>query len=153
QRIFTHLERAVRDGSDREARWNMMMGSLEGAISFQKGMGAVHALSHPLGALGFHHGTLNAILLPHVVAYNRDALGPKWAAIARQAGWTEDSDPLAMLGALNARIGIPARLRDIGVAAGQLEAVAAEALHDNAHKTNPRALTREDYLRLLQAAQ
>ena len=152
QRIFGHLERAVRDGSDRDARWNMMMGSLEGAISFQKGMGAVHALSHPLGAHGFHHGTLNAILLPHVVACNREALGAKWAAIARQAGWAEDSDPHAMLTQLNARIGIPLRLRDIGVARELLAPVAAEALHDNAHKTNPRPLQQADYLRLLEAA-
>lgn len=152
QRIFAHLERAVRDGGNREARWNMMMGSLEGAIGFQKGMGAVHALSHPLGARGFHHGTLNAILLPHVVAYNRDWLGGKWAAIARQAGWPEDSDPLERLAAFNATIGIPPRLRDIGVAPSDLDAVAAEALQDNAHKTNPRPLLQADYRRLLQSA-
>jgi 4-hydroxybutyrate dehydrogenase len=152
QRIFGHLQRAVRDGSDREARWHMMMGSLEGAISFQKGMGAVHALSHPLGARGFHHGTLNAILLPHVMACNRDWLGPKWGAIARHAGWGEASDPLAMLGAFNAAIGIPPRLREIGIRSEMLEPVAHEALHDNAHKTNPRPLGAGDYLRLLQAA-
>src|SRR5690606_32170990 len=68
KRIFDHIERAVADGRDQQARWNMMMGSVEGAMCFQKGMGAVHALSHPLGALGHHHGTLNAILLPHVLA-------------------------------------------------------------------------------------
>jgi alcohol dehydrogenase class IV len=152
QRIFAHLERAVRDGSDREARWNMMMGSLEGAISFQKGMGAVHALSHPLGARGFHHGTLNAILLPHVVACNRQALGAKWTVMAGQAGWSPDADPRDAFSALNARIGIPPRLSSIGVSEAVLEAVAAEALEDNAHKTNPRALTQADYLRLLHDA-
>lgn len=152
QRIFGHLERAVRDGSDREARWNMMMGSLEGAISFQKGMGAVHALSHPLGARGFHHGTLNAILLPHVVAFNREAIGAKWAAIVRQAGWPADTEPLQALSDLNARIGVPARLRSIGIPEEALEAVAAEALEDNAHKTNPRVPTQADYLGLLRAA-
>lgn len=152
QRIFANLPRAVRDGRDRDARWHMLMGSLEGAISFQKGMGAVHALSHPLGALGFHHGTLNAILLPHVVACNRDALGPKWPAIARQAGWPESADPRAALSAFNDAIGIPPRLRDIGVAEADLPRVAEEALHDNAHKTNPRPLDAADYLRLLQAA-
>jgi 4-hydroxybutyrate dehydrogenase len=152
ERIFAHLERAVRDGGDREARWHMMMGSLEGAIAFQKGMGAVHALSHPLGAHGFHHGTLNAILLPHVMAENRDALGGKWEQIARRAGWDAGGDPAALFTALNRRIGIPPRLRDIGVGAGILAAVAAEALHDNAHKTNPRPLQQADYLRLLEAA-
>lgn len=152
QRIFAHLEQAVRDGSDREARWNMMMGSVEGAISFQKGMGAVHALSHPLGAHGFHHGTLNAILLPHVLACNRPVLGPRWAAIARQAGWPDTSDPAEQFAALNARIGIPPRLRDIGVPEAILPGVAAEALQDNAHRTNPRMLQQADYLQLLQAA-
>jgi len=152
QRIFAHLETAVRDGQDRAARWNMMMGSLEGAISFQKGMGAVHALSHPLGALGFHHGTLNAILLPHAVAANRDCLGHKWPAIARQAGWHEAADPLEALDGLNRRIGLPTRLRDIGVPRSELEAVANAALQDNAHKTNPRPMLAADYLDLLQSA-
>jgi len=152
QRIFSHLGRAVRNGDDRDARWQMMMGSLEGAISFQKGMGAVHALSHPLGARGFHHGTLNAILLPHVVAANREWLGAKWAAIARQAGWGDAADPLQALTAFNAAIGIPSRLREIGVARGDLAAVAGEATHDNAHRTNPRPMAAADYLRLLEAA-
>lgn len=155
QRIFRWLETAVADGSHREARWNMLMGSLEGAICFQKGMGAVHALSHPLGALGFHHGTLNAILLPPVLAHNAPALAGeagKWAAIARQAGWPEGSDLAARVRGLVARVGLPTRLREIGVRADDLPAVAAEALLDNAHKTNPRPLTEADYLQLLQAA-
>ena len=130
----------------------MMMGSLEGAISFQKGMGAVHALSHPLGARGFHHGTLNAILLPHVVAYNRGWLEEKWHVIARQAGWPEGTDSHDAFGALNRRIGVPSRLRDIGVARQDLEAVATDALQDNAHKTNPRPMSQLDYLNLLQSA-
>jgi 4-hydroxybutyrate dehydrogenase len=152
QRIFRSLERAVAHGSDAEARFDMMMGSLEGAISFQKGMGAVHALAHPLGAHGFHHGTLNAILLPHVLAGNRDWLGAKWDTIRRQAGWAEGADPARELAALNARIGIPARLRDIGVIESVLPAVARGALADNAHKTNPRPLAEADYLDLLNAA-
>jgi alcohol dehydrogenase class IV len=152
QRIFSHLERAVGNGRDQTARWNMMMGSLEGAISFQKGMGAVHALSHPLGALGLHHGTLNAILLPHVLAWNRDSLGWKWSVMARQAGWPEGADVAQALGALIRRIGIAPRLRDIGVAPEELERVAGQATQDNAHKTNPRVMSQADYLRLLQSA-
>ena len=151
-RIFASLERAVADGRDTDARWNMMMGSLEGAISFQKGMGAVHALSHPLGALGFHHGTLNAILLPHVLACNRKHIGGKWDTIRHQAGWPEGTDVAQAIAALNQRIGIPARLRDIGVREADLPAVAAEALHDNAHKTNPRTLDQPGYEALLRAA-
>ncbi|MBC7728896.1 MAG: iron-containing alcohol dehydrogenase [Microbacteriaceae bacterium] len=152
QRIFGSIARAVANGSDAQARWDMMMGSLEGAISFQKGMGAVHALAHPLGAHGFHHGTLNAILLPHVLAFNREALGAKWDTIRRHAGWLDGTNPAEALARLNTAIGIPGRLRDIGVAEAVLEQVAAEALHDNAHKTNPRRPTQQDYLQLLQQA-
>ena len=152
QRVFAHIERAVHQGHDRDARWNMMMGSLEGAISFQKGLGAVHALSHPLGALGFHHGTLNAILLPHVLAFNRPALGDKWQAIARQAGWSADTCPRQALTELLKRLGLPTQLQHLGVAHEALQAVAAQALEDNAHKTNPRALSQPDYLLLLQDA-
>src|SRR5690606_20426319 len=68
-----HIERAMRNGQDRDARWNMMMAAMEGAMAFQKGLGAVHALSHPLGALPglkLHHGTLNAVLLPAVLRFN-----------------------------------------------------------------------------------
>lgn len=152
QRILASLERAVADGRDAQARWDMMMGSLEGAIAFQKGMGAVHALAHPLGAHGFHHGTLNAILLPHVLALNRSALGPKYDAIRRQGGWAEAADPAREIAALNARIGLPVRLRDIGVDAAVLPAVARAALEDNAHRTNPRPMAEADYAALLDAA-
>jgi len=152
QRIFSSIERAVANGLDKQARWDMMMGSLEGAISFQKGMGAVHALAHPLGAHGFHHGTLNAILLPHVLARNWSALGEKAVHIARCAGWPAGTHPCSALLQLNARLGIPARLRDIGVAEDLLAPVAAQALEDNAHKTNPRPMAQADYLALLQAA-
>ncbi|MES2186773.1 MAG: iron-containing alcohol dehydrogenase [Pseudomonadota bacterium] len=152
QRIFASIERAVAHGHDAEARWNMMMGSLEGAISFQKGMGAVHALAHPAGARGFHHGTLNAILLPHVLACNREWLGTKWDTIGRQAGWPAGTDIAQGIARLNAAIGIPARLRDIGFQAAYLDAIAAEALEDNAHKTNPRPLALGDYRALLAAA-
>ncbi len=95
---------------------------------------------------------MNAILLPHVVAFNLGWLTQKWPAIARQAGWPEASDPFEALDALNRRIGLPSRLSDIGVARADLEAVAAAAMQDNAHKTNPRPMQSADYLNLLQSA-
>ncbi len=72
-RAARHIERAVSDGADREARWQMMTASMEGAMAFQKGLGAVHAMSHPMGALrepSLHHGTLNAVVLPAVLRFN-----------------------------------------------------------------------------------
>jgi 4-hydroxybutyrate dehydrogenase len=152
QRIFSNLKRAVDNGQDADARWNMMMGSLEGAISFQKGMGAVHALSHPLGALGFHHGTLNAILLPHVLRANAPVLEDKLKLIRTQAGWAEGSDVFSHLQDLSASIGLPLRLRDIGVKESDLPLVSRAALEDNAHKTNPRKMTADDYRVILSVA-
>src|SRR4051812_1839860 len=72
-RAWSWIERATADGSDREARWQMMMASLQGGLTFQKGLGAVHAMSHPLGGLkspSLHHGTLNAVILPAVLRFN-----------------------------------------------------------------------------------
>lgn len=152
KRIFEHIERAVADGHDTQARWNMMMGSVEGAICFQKGMGAVHALSHPLGALGYHHGTLNAVLLPHVLAYNLDSLGDKADIIARQAGIASGRELPDAIARLIANIHIPTRLHDLGLTRAELNHIAAAALEDNAHKTNPRPLQKSDYQAILSAS-
>ena len=85
KRGFKALPVAVRDGAGRQARWDMMMASMEGAMAFQKGLGAVHALTHPAGAikdLNLHHGTLNAILMAPVLRFNRQAIGDKWQVLA-----------------------------------------------------------------------
>src|SRR4051794_34728773 len=86
-RIMRHLERAVADGADREARSELMMGALEGGLTFQKGLGAVHALSHALGSLtepALHHGTLNAALLPPVLRFNAGHVGDKYERLILQ---------------------------------------------------------------------
>lgn len=152
KRLYAHIERAAGTGSDRDARWNMMMGALEGAICFQKGMGAVHALSHALGALGHHHGTLNAILLPQVLAYNADWLTAKLPVMREAMGLPAGADLPGAFTALNRRLGLPSGLLAFGVAESVFPAIAEASLADNAHKTNPRALTRDDYMALLLAA-
>lgn len=151
-RLSSHIERAVADGSDRESRWNMMMGALEGAICFQKGMGAVHALSHALGAHGYHHGTLNAIFLPHVLAWNADHLGQKRQQMLKAMGQSETADLPGYISGLIQRIGLPTRLSEIGVPMDVMASVTREAMRDNAHKTNPRPTDVEDYVRLFRAA-
>ncbi len=118
ERIGKHLERAVKDGSDRDARWHMMMGSFEGALAFQKGLGAVHGLSHALGrieALKLHHGTLNAVILPHSLAMIGNAAEEKFARLKRALGLASNADLPQYIADLNARIGLPARLGDMGV--------------------------------------
>ena len=80
---------ATRNGSNREARWNMLMASTEGALTFQKGLGAVHAMAHPLGALddlSLHHGTLNAVLLPEVLRFNEPAAPEKYVRLRELVG-------------------------------------------------------------------
>ena len=142
------IRRAVADGSDRQARWDMMMAALEGAMAFQKGLGAVHALTHPLGAvraLNLHHGTLNAVLMPAVLRFNRGTVGPKWAALTEILG----GEPDRQVAALTRDIGLPSGLAAMGVSEDMLGGIAGEALEDHCHPTNPRIATRGDYLALL----
>lgn len=155
RRASRWLERAVADGKDREARWNMMSAAMEGAMAFQKGLGAVHALSHPLGSLEdlkLHHGTLNAIFLPPVLRFNRPAIGDKYDRLAEAMGLAQGADVAGAIAALNHRIGLPTTLRAMGVPEQVLPAIAEQATRDHCHATNPRAATQGDYLALLQEA-
>jgi alcohol dehydrogenase class IV len=155
RRASRHIERAVADGGDREARWNMMMAAMEGAMAFQKGLGAVHALSHPLGSLEdlkLHHGTLNAIFLPPVLRFNRPSIGDKWERLGEAMGLKPGADVAAAIAALNARLGLPTTLRAMGVPAQVMPAMAEAATRDHCNPTNPRAASKDDYLALLREA-
>ncbi|MCM5570404.1 iron-containing alcohol dehydrogenase [Burkholderiaceae bacterium FT117] len=155
RRGSAHIERATRDGGDRQARWEMMMAAMEGAMAFQKGLGAVHALSHPLGALpgrALHHGTLNAVLLPAVLRFNAPVLEAKARTLTDAMGLAPGADPAAFIEGLNARLGLPAGLAAMGVERAELPAIADAALLDHCHATNPRPATREDYIAMLEAA-
>ncbi len=148
-RGYGAIRTAVKDGSNRQARWDMMMASMEGALSFQKGLGAVHSLSHPLGALPdlrLHHGTLNAVLLPAVLRFNRPVIGDKWERLEAILGGPPDRQ----IAALNAEIGIPEGLSAMGVARDQLPGIAAAALLDHCHATNPREASEVDYQAILE---
>ena len=151
-RLYQNIERAVADGSDAEARWHMMMGALEGAVCFQKGLGAVHSVSHSLGALGHHHGTLNAIMLPHVLALNASALQDKLPQLCHAMNLPSGTNLTDTFLKLNLRLGLPSGLKELGVDASSFQAIAKASLSDNAHKTNPRTLTETDYCSLLSAA-
>lgn len=142
------IERAMADGRDAAARRDMMTCALEGAMAFQKGLGAVHALTHPLGAiraLNLHHGTLNAVLMPAVLRFNRPVIGAKWEVLARRMG----GEPDAVIAALNTRIGMPSGLGAMGVTEAMMEAVSQDALKDHCHGTNPRIATQAEYLEIL----
>jgi 4-hydroxybutyrate dehydrogenase len=148
---LSSIEVAVAEGSNVLARRHMMVCAMEGAMAFQKGLGAVHALTHPLGAireLNLHHGTLNAVLMPAVLRFNREAIGEKWNVLARRMGGVPDR----MIEALNKRIGMPSGLREMGVTELMMEAVSHAALHDHCHATNPRRATQAEYLEIMHAA-
>jgi 4-hydroxybutyrate dehydrogenase len=152
RRAAANLEIAVRDGSNREARWQMMMAAMEGALAFQKGMGAVHALSHPLGVLHLHHGTLNAVLIPPVLRYNADHLKEKMATLRSVLGLSATADVADWFAKLNERLKLPANLRAMKVPEDRFEEFAAEAMTDSSHPSNPRPMTPADYKAVLEAA-
>jgi len=158
-KAWRHLARAVKDGSDREARWNLAMAAMEGAMCFQKGLGAVHALSHPSGAikgLRLHHGTLNAVYMPAVIRYNAPAVGDKIARMAHVIGLPEreaTAEGLAnAVSEMNDRIGIPAGLKAMGVPESVFPDVADGALGDHCHLTTPRQPTKAEYIGLMEAS-
>jgi len=154
-RAVAHIERAVADGADRDARREMMMAALEGGLTFQKGLGAVHSLSHALGGLSdlrLHHGTLNAILLPAVLRFNRIAAERKYEALSGSVGLPENQDLAGFIEELNARLGLPGRLSKVGVPRHVIPSMAALALKDHSTATNPRPLTEEDFTQLLAEA-
>jgi alcohol dehydrogenase class IV len=130
----------------------MMMGALEGGLTFQKGLGAVHAISHALGGLrqpSLHHGTLNAILLPPVLRFNAGHVGNKMERLKAAMDLPAGADLAAEIEALNHRLNIPKGLRTLGVPPNKLPWVIERALEDHSHATNPRPATHEDYGRLL----
>ena len=158
-RGWAHIERATRDGQDREARLNMMSASMQGAMAFQKGLGCVHSLSHSLGGVNprLHHGTLNAMFLPAVVRFNASAESiqkeQRLQRMAHAMGLsgcdTLGSEVAEAIRAINARLGLPSGLRAMGVTEDVFERVIDGAMADHCHKTNPRIATRDAYRTML----
>jgi 4-hydroxybutyrate dehydrogenase len=154
-RGWAHIERATRDGSDREARLNMMSASMQGAMAFQKGLGCVHSLSHSLGGVNprLHHGTLNAMFLPAVIRFNAPAESmqkeKRLDRMAHAMGLASGHQISDAIRDMNARLGLPTGLAAMGVTESQFDDVIRGAMADHCHKTNPRIATPDEYRQML----
>ena len=157
-RGWAHIERATNNGSDREARFNLMSASMQGAMAFQKGLGCVHSLSHSLGGVDprLHHGTLNAMFLPAVVRFNAEVDSVKREKrldrMAHAMGLASGSDVADAITDMNARLGLPTGLAAMGVERSQFDRIIKGALADHCHKTNPRLASSEEYEAMLAAS-
>ena len=157
-RGWAHIERATRNGQDREARLNMMSASMQGAMAFQKGLGCVHSLSHSLGGANprLHHGTLNAVFLPAVIRFNAEAphmlREQRLQRMAWAMGLPSGSDVAEAVRDMSARLGLPSGLDAMGVGPDLYDRVIQGAMADHCHTTNPRLASADDYRLMLEAS-
>lgn len=151
--IKRYLPRAYADGKDIEARAHMMSAAAMGATAFQKGLGAIHALSHPIGAVHHtHHGTTNAVCMPAVLQFNRPAIEGVIAEAAAYLGIEGGFDGFAaFVDAFNAELGIPRTLTALGVKSPDLDALTKSALQDPSVGGNPIPMTYENTRKLLES--
>ncbi|GHF57833.1 iron-containing alcohol dehydrogenase [Seohaeicola zhoushanensis] len=151
--VNEYLPRAYADGNDLEARAHMMSAAAMGAVAFQKGLGAIHALSHPIGAVyNTHHGTTNAVVMNAVLDFNRpaieDRLGRAAAYLGIKGGFTGFCD---RVWELRSTLAIPAKLSEMGVGNNRIDELTAMALEDPSVGGNPVAMTAENTRALFEA--
>lgn len=151
--VFENLPKVYADPNDLDARAHMMSAAAMGAVAFQKGLGAIHSLSHPIGAVyNTHHGTTNAVVMPMVLDYNRelieDRLNAAAAYLGIKGGFQGFRDQVMKLRAL---LNIPANLTALGVKEADLDMLTDMALEDPSCGGNPRQMTRENTRALFQA--
>jgi alcohol dehydrogenase class IV len=145
------LPRCVEAPQDIQARSDMMMASMMGAIAFQKGLGLVHSCAHALSTVAdLHHGFANGVMIDRALAFNLETSADKFARMAEVVGLEEHTGAalLAWLRALKARIGIPENLKAAGVDRAELDRLSALAFQDTCHLNNPRPCKQEDFRRI-----
>jgi len=156
RRGWANIKAVVEDGQNIEARSEMMMCAMQGALSFQKGLGIIHAVSHPLGALrqkALHHGTLNAVFMSHAIRFNLDHAREELETISSALDISAGAGALAdAFSDLTNEIGLPQNLTEMGVVADNLAGIAEDAILDHCGFTNPRPLTLENVEAFLKGA-
>ena len=152
--VIANLPRAYESGADLEARAAMMAAAMMGATAFQKGLGAIHAMSHPVGAVfGTHHGTTNAVCMPAVLDFNAPAIRGRFDRAAGYLGISEGFDGFrSFVKEFNRSLGIPARLSDLGVTADAVAGLVESALADPSCGGNPVKLDAEALTGLFEAS-
>ncbi len=151
--VAQSLIRAFENGKDLNARTDMMMAAIMGAVAFQKGLGVCHSLAHPLSTIaGLHHGLANAMLLPYVLEFNRDAAVARSADVAEALTHNRQNELAKSIVEMNMRLGIPAKLSAAGVKQEQIPAMIEQAWEDACHLSNPRVVTKEDLKSLYEKA-
>lgn len=154
-RAWHFIRRATESGTDRNARWEMMMAALEGGMTFQKGLGAVHSLSHAAGALRqplLHHGMLNGVFLPHILRFNADYVGQKYTRLREVFGLGADADLADAVFKLVGDLGLPQTLGAMGFEERHIDETVPRALADHSNGTTPRKASAEEFATLLRAA-
>ncbi len=152
--VKEYLPKAVQNGDNLEARMQMLTASLMGAVAFQRGLGAMHALAHPLGSVyDAHHGLLNAILMPYVLNANRPAIEPAIKKLSTCLYVKDGFDGfMAWLITLRTKIGIPENLSTIGIDINQADKISAMAMKDPSAQTNPILFSQTQYQTILENA-
>jgi alcohol dehydrogenase class IV len=152
--VKEYLPRAYRDGKDIEARAQMMSAAAMGATAFQKGLGAIHALSHPAGALyDTHHGLTNAVFMPYVLVYNRAAIEPKIERLAAYLGLPASFDAfLDWVVALRRELGVPHTLEGLKIGSERFDEMSTMAPEDPTAGGNPVPITKESARKLYEDA-
>ena len=143
---------AVEDGSNRQARWEMMMAALMGGMCLQKALGGAHAMATPLGELHLHHGTLIGILLPHILRFNKGHADAAYSDLREAMNVPVGQELHEWMTEFVAKLGLPTSLGELNVQEELLPKIAEKAALDHLSATNPRPAEADDYLQLLKDA-
>jgi alcohol dehydrogenase class IV len=145
QRAWTHIERAVADGSDKKARWNMQMAALQGGIGIHKGLGSVHAITNTFGDQGYNHGILVAITLPGVLRFLEGHVEKRMTALAKILGLEKGAQIANAVQQLNKRIGLPANLKELGYVMADIDRAAKLCVESVFNRSSVRIPTHGEY--------